>query len=120
MVREFNLINEKGQTFSLMDIRNAFLLTGPEGLGYGYDTEYQQVGNTFIENLRNIQQGQISGTVNFLHYDNYKKFTDFVENAESLKFGYKIPYKDGSSKEYFKDVNFKNITKTQKQENGIF
>ena len=92
MVREFNLINEKGQTFSLMDIRNAFLLTEPEGLGYGYNAEYQQLGNTFIENLRTIEQGQISGTANFLEYDNYKTFVDFVENAESLRFGYKIPY----------------------------
>ena len=120
MVREFNLINEKGKTFSLMDIRNAFLLTEPEGLGYGYNAEYQQLGNTFIENLRTIEQGQISGTANFLEYDNYKTFVDFVENAESLRFGYKIPYKDRSTKEYFKDVNFKNITKTQKQINGIF
>lgn len=120
MVREFNLINEKGQTFSLMDIYNAFLLTEPQGLGYGYNAEYQQLGNTFIENLRTIQQGQITGTANFLEYDNYKTFVDFVENAESLRFGYKIPYKDGSIKEYFKDVNFQNITKTQKQINGIF
>lgn len=120
MVREFNLINEKGQKFSLMDIYNAFLLTEPQGLGYGYTTEYQQLGNTFIENLRNIQQGQIIGTANFLEYDNYKSFVDFVEGAENLRFGYKIPYRDGSTKEYFKDVSFQNITKTQKQVNGIF
>ena len=120
MVREFNLINEKGQKFSLMDIYNAFLLTEPQGLGYGYTTEYQQLGNTFIKNLRNIQQGQIIGTANFLEYDNYKSFVDFVEGAESLRFGYKIPYRDGSTKEYFKDVSFQNITKTQKQINGIF
>ena len=120
MVREFNLINEKGQKFSLMDIYNAFLLTEPQGLGYGYTTEYQQLGNTFVENLRNIQQGQIIGTANFLEYDNYKTFVDFVEGAESLRFGYKIPYRDGSTKEYFKDVSFQNITKTQKQVNGIF
>ena len=120
MVREFNLINEKGQKFSLMDIYNAFLLTEPQGLGYGYTTEYQQLGNTFVENLRNIQQGQIIGTANFLEYDNYKTFVDFVEGAESLRFGYKIPYRDGSTKEYFKDISFQNITKTQKQINGIF
>ena len=103
-----------------MDIYNAFLLTEPQGLGYGYTTEYQQLGNTFVENLRNIQQGQIIGTANFLEYDNYKTFVDFVEGAESLRFGYKIPYRDGSTKEYFKDVSFQNITKTQKQVNGIF
>ena len=120
MVREFNLINEKGQTFSLMDIYNAFLLTEPQGLGYGYNAEYQQLGNTFIESLRTMQQGQITGKVNFLEYDNYKIFVDFIENAENLRFGYKIPYKDGNVKEFFKDVNFQSITKTQKQVNGIF
>ena len=120
MVREFKLINEKGQEFSLMEIKNAFLLTDPQGLGYTYNTEYQQLGNTFIENLRYIQQGQIIGTANFLEYDNYKIFVDFVENSKKLKFGYKIPYKNESVKEYFKDVNFQSITKTQKQINGIF
>ncbi len=120
MVREFRLINEKGQEFSLMDIKKAFLLTDPQGLGYKYNTEYQQLGNTFIENLRYIQQGQIIGTANFLEYDNYKTFVDFIENSRKLRFGYKIPYKNESVKEYFKDVNFQNITKTQKQINGIF
>ena len=120
MVREFRLINEKGQEFSLMDIKKAFLLTDPQGLGYTYNTEYQQLGNTFIENLRYIQQGQIIGTANFLEYDNYKTFVDFIENSRKLRFGYKIPYKNESVKEYFKDVNFQSITKTQKQINGIF
>ena len=48
MVREFKLINEKGQEFSLMDIYNHTLLTEPSGLGYTYITEYQQLGDTFI------------------------------------------------------------------------
>ena len=86
MVREFKLINEKGQEFSLMDIENHILLTDPSGLGYAYETEYQQLNNTFIMNLRKFQQGQISGTANFLEYDNYKAFVDFVEISESLKF----------------------------------
>ena len=70
MVREFKLINEKGQEFSLMDIYNYTLLTDPSGLGYTYITEYQQLGDTFISNLRNIQQGQINGTLNFINYEN--------------------------------------------------
>lgn len=120
MVREFKLINEKGQDYSLMDIYNHILLADPSGLGYSYSTDYQQLGNTFLINLRKMEQGQISGTANFLDYDNFKSFVDFVESSESLKFGYKIPYKDGSIKEYFKDVEIQNISKTQKQTNGIF
>lgn len=118
MVREFKLVNEKGQEYSLMDIKNYCLLTEPNGLGYGYTTEYEQLGNTFISNLRRIEQGQITGTVNFLNYDNYKKMIDFIEQSESLKFSYKIPLKSGE-KEYFKDVQIQNITKTEIQPTAI-
>ena len=118
MVREFKLINEKGQSYSLMDAENACLLTEPSGLGYSYDTNYEQVGNTFIENLKKIEQGKITGTANFEKYDNYKKIVDIIDDAESLRFSYKIPFAS-KEKEYFKNVNFKEITKTQKAENGI-
>lgn len=66
-----------------------------------------------------MQQGQIAGTLNFINYDNYTSFVNFVEGSESLRFGYKIPYSDGSSKEYFKDVNIQSLSKTQLQTNGI-
>lgn len=120
MVREFRLINEKGQEYPLMDIENHILLTDPLGLGYSYSTDYQQIGETFITNLRKLEQGKISGTANFREYDNFKEFIDFVESSESLKFGYKIPYKNGSIKEYFKGVSIQSISKTQKQINGFF
>ena len=119
MVREFKLINEKGQEFSLMDIYNHCLLTDPSGLGYAYTTEYQQLGETFISNLRNIQQGQINGTLNFMNYDNYTSFVNFVEGSEGLRFGYKMPYSDGSTREYFKDIEIQSLEKTQLQPNGI-
>ena len=118
MVREFKLINEKGQDYSLMDIENYCLMTEPSGLGYGYTTEYEQLGNTFISNLRRIEQGTIEGQVNFLNYDNYKNLIDFIESSESLKFSYKVPLKDGA-KEYFKDVQVQNITKTEIQTTGV-
>ena len=119
MVREFKLINEKGQDYSLMDIYNHILLTDPSGLGYSYETEYEQLGNTFITNLRKIERGQIEGSALFLEYDNFNEFVDFVETSESLKFSYKIPYK-GRLREYFKDVQIQSLTKTQKQTNGMF
>ena len=118
MVREFRLINEKGQEYSLMDIYNHCLLTDPTGLGYSYTTEYEQLGNTFITNLRSFEQGQISGVVNFLKYDNYQKLVDFIETSESLRFAYKIPFKEGT-KEYLKDIAIQSISKTQIQTNGV-
>lgn len=118
MVRKFELLNEKGQRFSLMDIENYCFLSEPSGLGYSYSTEYEQLNYTFIENIRRIEQEQISGTVNFLNYDNYKKFVDFIEEAENLKFAYTIPFQNGE-KEYLKDINIQGLTKTQIQQNGV-
>lgn len=118
MVREFKLINDKGQEYSLMDIKNYCLLTTPSGLGYSYSTEYEQLGNTFVSNLRRIEQGQVEGQVNFLNYDNYKALVDFIEKSESLKFSYKVPLADGL-KEYFKDIQIQSISKTEIQPNSI-
>ena len=118
MVREFKLINEKGQEYSLMNIYGYCLFTDPSGLGYTYETEYERVGNTFIDTLRRLQQGQISGTLNFFSYDNFLRFSNFVENSEKLKFSYKIPFQAGS-KEFFKDVKIQSVSKTEKQTTGI-
>lgn len=118
LVREFKLVNEKGQEYSLMDLENYCFLSDPSGLGYGYTTEYQQLGNTFVTNLRSFTQGQISGIANFKSYDNYKALIDFIESSENLRFSYKIPFKTGA-REYFKDVQISDISKTQKKTNGI-
>lgn len=118
MVRGFRLINEKGQSYSLMDIENYCLLTDPDGLGYSYSTEYEQIGNSFITNLRKLEQGKIAGVINCLKYDNYKNLIDFIENSNELKFAYRIPFDDGY-KEYLKDINIQSLTKTQKQTTGV-
>lgn len=118
MVREFKLINEKGQEFSMMDIENFCLLTEPSGLGYSYSREYKKLGHTFVETFGSIEQGQIPATVNFLNYDNYRNFVEFIEKSENLKIGYKIPFKD-KQKEYYKDINLQMLTKTEIQTNGV-
>ena len=118
IVREFKLINDNGQEYSLMDIENFCLLTEPEGLGYSYNTEYECVGNTFIENIRKIQQGAINAEVNFISYDKYKEFVDFIENSMSLKIAYRIPF-EKKEKEYLRVVQISSLGKTQKNTNGI-
>lgn len=112
MVREFVLLNEKNQKFSLMDIENYCLLTEPTGLGMSYDTEYEQLQNIFITNLRKLSQGSISGALNFKGYDNYRSFVDFVEGAETLKILYKIPYQNGT-KEFYRDIQVDFISKSE-------
>lgn len=117
-IREFGLINERGERYSLIDFKNHCFLTEPTGLGYSYYSEYEQIGSTFIETFRKIEKGQISGIANFRNYDNYKKMVDFIEKSENLKISYKIPFQD-KEKEYLKDVKIKQLTKTQKKTGKI-
>lgn len=118
MVRKFKLVNEKGQEFSLMDIEKYCLLTEPSGLGYSYSTEYEQLENNFLINLRRLEQGLITGSANFSHYDNFMSFVNFIESAKKLKFVYSVPYQS-ESKVYYRDINIKSLGKSEKQTNGI-
>lgn len=117
-VREFSLLNEKGQSYSLMDIKEHALLTEPNGLGYGYTDEYQRLGYSFISNLRAIAQGTITGMLNFLSYDNYRNLIDFIEKSEELRFSYTIPYKNGE-KTFYRDIQLSSIDKSEKRPNGV-
>ena len=119
MVREFKLINENGQRFSMMNIEEGCFLSSPTGLGYGYNIEYSQIGNDFIQNLKKTTQGQIGGELIFKNYDNYKKFVDFVESTNFLKLVYKVPFEDGYT-EYFKDIDISTVDKTEKRNRGRF
>lgn len=119
MVRQFRFINEKGQEFNLMGLYTSCFLSEPDGLGYSYNATYEQVGNSFFETLRNVQQAQITGIANFSSYDNFRSLVDYIEGSESLRFGYKIPYKNLPVKEYFKDINIQNIGKGQIDTDGI-
>lgn len=110
-VRIFELIDEKGNNFSLMDIKNNCIFKEPSNLGYGYTSEFQRLGNTYIEILRTLNQPQISGNLEFKNYDNYRKFIDFIEYANSLKWKCTIPYIEGE-KTYYKNVSFQDIGKT--------
>lgn len=117
MVRQFGLINENGQEYSFMDIEKYCLLTEPSGLGVSYSTEYERVGNSFLENVRTLEQGTIEGTLNFSNYDNYRKLIDFIENSKVLRFHYIVPYKN--SAEFYRDVKIQSIGKTEIQPNGF-
>lgn len=118
MVREFYIENETGQRFSMMDIERGCFLSSPEGLGYGYETEYAQIGDNFIPNIRKITQGKIAGELIFKDYDNYKEYVDFIEGASQLKLVYKVPFKNGYT-EYYKDVDISEVRKSEKGTDNV-
>ena len=118
MVREFYMENETGQRFSMMDIEKGCFLSSPNVLGYSYDIEYEQIGDNFIQNIRKLTQGQISGELIFKKYDNYKLFVDFIEGAVSLKIVYKVPFNEGYI-EYFKDIDISTVEKGEIGTDGV-
>lgn len=118
MVRQFNLINEKGQTYSLMDIENYCLLTSPTGLGFSYSISYEQLGNTFVQSLRKLDQGKINAQVNFLKYENYRNYVDFVAKSDNIRFQYTIPY-NKTNKTFYRDIDIQSTSKGEIQPNGV-
>ncbi len=117
-VREFKLVNGKGQDYSLMDIKNYALLTKPTGLGMEYKKEYAQVGNTFIETFSKIAQKKIQATVVFSNYDNYRNLVNFIALSDSLRLYYKVPYKDGI-RQFYKSVSVELLDKTEIDDDGF-
>lgn len=118
MVRKFYLENEKGQKYNLMDKDNYCFLSSPTGLGYAYDTTYEQVGNSFITNIRQLQQGKIAGEAIFKSYDNYKNMVDYIEQSKKLKFVYEIPFVNNKNTKFYKTVEISSAEKGEKDTDG--
>lgn len=118
MVRKFYLENEKGQKYNLMDKDNYCFLSSPTGLGYAYDTTYEQVGNSFITNIRQLQQGKIAGEAIFKSYDNYKNMVDYIEQSKKLKFVYEIPFVNNKNTKFYKTVEISSAEKGEKGTDG--
>ena len=112
--RKFLLENEKGQQFDMNNLKESCLLTSPTNLGFSYQSEFQQLGNTFVENNRSISKKDPTGTVHFKNYDKCKEFIDFIEKSDKLKWVYKIPFESGE-KTYYRDVSIQEFQKTEKK-----
>ena len=111
-VRQFSLLNEKGQEFSLMDIQKYCFLSSPTGLGINFQSDYEQMGNTFVESIRKVAQGKIPGSLYVLNYDKYREFSDFIFGSEKLRFKYIVPYTN-NEKTFYKDVKLISLSKTE-------
>ena len=117
MVREFCLINNLGQTYSLMDPEEFAYFHEPKGLGFDYNSRYLKVGNVFSPSIRELSQSVVDGELYFHYYENYRKLISFIHKATKLTLKYVVPYKN-STKTYYKDVTIDNLTKGDKEENG--
>ena len=80
-------------------------------MGYNYQTEYEQLDNTFILILRKLEQGTIDCEIKFKNYDNFKNFINFIESSKELRFLYEIPFEGNKKEKYYKNIELKNMTK---------
>lgn len=113
-IRKFLLENEKGKQLNMNDLQNGCLLVSPTNLGYSFKSEFNQLGNSFIEDNRKIDKKDPSGVAYFKSYEKYKEFVDFIEQAENLKWIYIVPY-EKNEEIYYRDVSIKSINKTEKK-----
>lgn len=107
-MRKFYLINELNTRYDLQDIQTNGFLASPSGLGYSTNITYVKVGNAFLEDSRELQQGTIDGSVYFNGYAEYQGFVNFIESSEQLRMIYQP-----LDVEYFRDVDFASIAKNE-------
>lgn len=86
-MREFKLINDLGQEFSLMT--GAGFFKNPAGLGFDVQIEAQQAGYSYIPVKETMLQKSVTGNMIFATYEDYKTFTEFITAAKSLVLAYK-------------------------------
>lgn len=107
-MRKFYLINELNIRYDLQNIETSAFIADPSGLGYSTSISYVRIGNSFLEESRNLNQNTFEGDIYFKDYAKYQEFIFFVEQAKQLRLIYKP-----LDVEYFRDVDFSSITKTE-------
>ena len=118
-IRNFYFENEKGKRIDCQKIDGGLFLYNVAGLGYEENIEYEQIGNTFIQNDKKMVQNQITGDLEFdnMTYDEYCNFVDFILKSESLKLIY-VP-KTTNRIEYYRDIDFCKIEKSEEDDFNI-
>jgi hypothetical protein len=118
-IRNFYFENEIGQRIDCQKIDGNLFLYNVTGLGFEKETEYVQIGNTFVKNKENIKQNIIEGELEFYNmtYDEYTNFIDFVLSSKSLKLIY-VP-KISQRKEFYRDIDIVKIDKNEEDDYNV-
>ena len=112
MIRQFSLLNEKGISYSLMDVRKGFLHE-PEGLGVRYNYGYSRIGTAWVQNDIEISQEAISGNLIF-GGSPYEAAAAFINYAKKLTLVYAT---DAGT--YYRDVDLVEFGKTEIGDGGV-
>lgn len=106
-MREFYLINGKGNRYSLMDVKH--WLHAPNNLGAKFNSRYEQIGANFIRTKKITQPDDITGNLLFTGKNKYQDYSDFISFAsiEPLTLLYV------SDEEYRASVDISSISKSE-------
>ena len=110
MIRQFVLINRDGESYDLNDLSS--FLQDPDDLGTEVETEYEQVGNQYIEIEESIEQKNPSGEIVFEGYQEFYAFARFAEK-KPIKMQYTT-----TAGTYYLDVKLKKLEKREITEEG--
>ena len=118
-IRNFYFENENGQRIDCQKVNGNLFLYNVDGLGFEKEVEYIRVGNTYVKNDEYIKQNIINGELEFyeMTYDEYKNFVDFILKSAKLKIIY-VP-KLSNRTEYYRDIDFVKIGKSEEDEYNI-
>lgn len=108
-MRLFYLQNSNDELYELSDPNKNFFYE-PQGLGFSKNLEY--VSNTLIrKNITNeLAFGQVSGTITFYNYSEYRIFIDYIARSATLWLYYKPT---STSDTYYTQVLVSSIDKTE-------
>lgn len=116
MIRQFRLVNAKGNTYNLNDLD--FFLYDPADLGYKKSNKVLKAGNVFRPYEESVSQPTPTGTIRFKNPDAYQKYYEFMRFAtiEPLI----LEYTPGDSDDTYRiDCYISSMDKTEISGSGL-
>ena len=115
-MRRFQLVNDDGQVYRLINDYSKAFLWQPSGLGFQYDKDYMESEGFFFEMNTAMNQVPKTGTLLFHGsdpYGEYKTFMDYISSSNNLKLAY-APKNNW----YYVDIDIEYVEKSELQEDG--
>ena len=115
-MRRFQLVNENGQVYQLINDSSKAFLWQPSGLGFQVDKEYMESDGFFFE--MNSSMGQVAkqGTLVFYGsdpYTEYNTFMNYIARSKSLRLAY-APKQNW----YYVDIDIESVQKSEIELDG--
>ena len=110
-MRKFYIENELNERFDLQSSSVFFM--DPGGLGVDNTLNYIQIGDSFINDYKAVNQSNISGKIEFIDpgaYKNARSFFNWCARAKKLY----LVYDAGDGVEYMRDIDIASFDKSER------